>query len=353
MSTESRKETLSNPLKSVESLELRIPCDNRRILDTERKEFISGLLTQTRSAFPLFRYLLLQTETHAFCLALACAALIGFFPFCVMLLSVVKYAFKWTDAYNVLVDAIREYYPISQDFLIANLNVSVGQYGKHLGISAVFWIVLGAAGVFIPLEAGFNRLWKAKADRPYLLNQAVGLGLTVACCCLAVAFVAITTTVQASVHIPVHLIQQTAKWFGFTWLQHLTESGGTLLIKYSDKLTLKLIATCFFSIAIFLFYKFLPNAKVRTMQVLPTAIIAGIGSEIVIDIYRRVLPLMDIKATEGPFFISVSFVILAYIETFVVLGGAFLAAHAEEYSWLGSLWTRKKSADIFGAEVGK
>jgi uncharacterized BrkB/YihY/UPF0761 family membrane protein len=313
----------------------------------ERKEFLDGLITQSRSAFPLFRYLLLQTETHAFCLALACAALIGFYPFCIFLLAVVKYTLKWTEAYNVLLMAIREYYPYP-DFLIRNFDISLPLYGRHLGLSTIFWIVLGAAGVFIPLEAGFNRLWKVKADRPYVLNQLVGLGLTLACCVLAVAFVAITTTVQTSIHAPIHVIAGAIAHIGLPSVSGFFQKGAALLIKYSDKLTLKLLAVCFFSMAVFLFYKFLPNAKIRTMQVLPAALLAGVGCEIVIDVYRRILPLMDVKVTQGPFYISISFVLLAYIETFVVLGGAFLAAHAEEYSWLGSLWLRKKaSPDIF------
>jgi hypothetical protein len=37
------------------------------------------LVREIKNLFPLFRYLILQTETHAFCLALASAALIGFF----------------------------------------------------------------------------------------------------------------------------------------------------------------------------------------------------------------------------------------------------------------------------------
>jgi hypothetical protein len=37
------------------------------------------LTTELKNLFPLFRYLILQTETHAFCLALAAAALLGFF----------------------------------------------------------------------------------------------------------------------------------------------------------------------------------------------------------------------------------------------------------------------------------
>jgi hypothetical protein len=35
---------------------------------------------------------------------------------------------------------------------------------------------------------------------------------------------------------------------------------------------------------------------------------------------------MQLYKTQGPYYLSISFVLLAYFESFVVLGGAFLAA---------------------------
>ena len=103
-------------------------------------------------------------------------------------------------------------------------------------------------------------------------------------------------------------------------------------------LVLHITAAAFFVIAVFVFYQFLPNRKMDPMQVLPAAIIAGVAAEIVKDIYVLLLPWMDIRdnqGSQGPFFMSVSFVLLGYIETFVVLGGAFLATHTEAYPWMG------------------
>ena len=41
--------------------------------------------------------------------------------------------------------------------------------------------------------------------------------------------------------------------------------------------------------------------------------------------------------TQGPFAISVTFLLFAYFETFVVLGCAFLATDTERYPWMGFL----------------
>ena len=76
------------------------------------------------------------------------------------------------------------------------------------------------------------------------------------------------------------------------------------------------------------------------MQVLPAAIIAGVMAEVVRTLFSRVLPLLRLSTTQGPFSITVSFLLLVYFETFVVLGGAFLASQAERYPWMGFLKSR-------------
>ena len=100
--------------------------------------------------------------------------------------------------------------------------------------------------------------------------------------------------------------------------------------------------TCFFVVTIFALYKFLPNKKIDTRQVLPAAILAGVMAEFVRIIFIRVVP--DLAPTQGPFSISVTLLLLAYFETFVVLGCAFLAAQTERYPWMGFLPRRKSES---------
>jgi uncharacterized BrkB/YihY/UPF0761 family membrane protein len=293
---------------------------------------------ETRTLFPLFRYLLLQTETHAFCLALACAALIGFYPFCVLLLSLMRNQFQWDAGYEVVMNTLRAFYPAGRDALIYNLGVSVRAAGKRLEFGSMLWVFLGAAGVFIPLEAGLNRLWKVEQDRPYWLNQILGLSLTIAGCLLAIAFISINAIVKMLVDLPFGLLVRI--WDKLSLVQTFIEAT-----------VLHLTAAAFFAIALFIFYKFLPNRRIDAMQVLPAAIVAGIVAEIVKDIYVFLLPFMDIRdaqGSQGPFFMSVSFVLLGYIETFVVLGGAFLATHTEAYPWMGFLPRRRGSPGSVG-----
>src|SRR6185436_19690160 len=130
---------------------------------------------------PLLRYLVLTTETHAFCGALAFFALLGFYPGSSLLLSLSRNPLGWDKAHDVLLQALREYYPEGQGFLLRNLEATVARHGREL-LDSILWILLGAAGVFIPLEAAFNRVWGFREHRPYWRNQLAGLLLTAACC---------------------------------------------------------------------------------------------------------------------------------------------------------------------------
>ena len=278
------------------------------------RELVVRVGREVKNLVPLFRYLILQTETHAFCLALACAALIGFYPTCLVMLSVLKHILQWNAAYDVFIDTLRLYYPRDQEFVIRNLENSLPSGSIQIG--SLVWILLAATGIFVPLETGFNRLWQVREDRPYWLNQIVGFLLAVACSVLALVFVAISTFIQFFV--------------GFFPFE--------ILRRGLDYLVIRAVTTCFLIVTICALYKFLPNKKIPTRDVLPAAILAGVMAELVRMIYRLVLP--NLTTTQGPFVVSVSFVLLAYFETFVVLGGAFLASRTERYPWMGFLRTK-------------
>jgi len=240
-----------------------------------------------------------------------------------------QHQFHWDGGYKVIMLALQVLYP-NPGFLVRNLDVTVRSSGSSFELGSVIWVFLGAAGVFIPLEAGLNRLWKVHEDRPYWQNQLFGIGLTLVCCVLAITFVVIIATLRF----------QERCCAGFRTFQPVTS--------LSDTVILHLMAMVFFSMTIFVLYKFLPNRKIDTFQVLPAAILAGVVAEIVKDVYVLLLPFMDIRGpngSQGPFYISVSFVILAYFETFVVLGGAFLATQTEAYPWMGFIRQKTEPRD--------
>ena len=279
------------------------------------------LTTELKNLFPLFRYLILQTETHAFCLALAAAALLGFFPASVVFLTLLRNVFHWDAAYNVLLDTLTIYFPANQNFVVRNMEVVAQGFRTRTQILSLLWVLLGSAGVFIPLETGLNRLWQVREDRPYWKNQLVGFTLTIGCSALALFFVAISTELHSMIlYLPFDIVRRATR---FT--------------------VIRTTITCLFIVTTFALYKFLPNKKIETMQVVPAAIIAGLVAEVVRVIFSQMLPFLRVVATQGPFSTSVSFLLLVYFETFVLLGGAFLASRSERYPWMGFLKTKRSN----------
>ncbi len=276
-------------------------------MDETPKRMVERLRLHAAHLLPLVRYLLLTTETHAFSAALAFFALLAFYPFSSMLLSLARYVLGSPQAHAVVAQALREYYPQAQEFLLRNLEVSVALHGREV-LFHVLWILLGAAGFFIPLETAFNRLWGFPVGRPYWRNQVVGLLLTIASGVLAVAFVLVTAWAHALI---------------------AALSLPAFAADLARSLSLRATALAAWIAAIVLFYRFLPNGKVRTAGVVPAAILAGLLTEVVRLAYILVLPHLDLQSTQGPYYVSIGFALLAYAESFVLLGGAFVAAEGQ------------------------
>jgi len=287
------------------------------------REFRRRFVEEIKNLIPLFRYLILQTETHAFCLALAGAALLGFFPACLVMLAIFKNFLKWQGAYDILLTTVQAYFPVDpKDYISRNLSVRLAQLGRRTELTSLLWVLLGAAGVFIPLETGLNRLWKVQHDRPYWLNQLVGFTLTLVCTAFGLTFLSISTALHTLVkYLPFEIVRVVMRL-----------------------IVIRTTMTCFFVVSIFALYKFLPNTKIDARRVLPAAILAGVMAEFVRIIYVHTIP--QLGATQGPFATSVTFLLLAYFESFVLLGCAFLASQQERYPWMGFLKRKRSDSSL-------
>jgi uncharacterized BrkB/YihY/UPF0761 family membrane protein len=254
--------------------------------------FLAVVGRQLGHPMPFVRYLLLTTETHALCGSLAFFAMMGFYPLSLLLVTLAKYVLRSSSAHEVVRDVLREYYPVAQDFLLRNLEVSSESYGDKMTVHAALWILLGGAGVFIPLETAFNRLWGFQEHRPYWRNQWVGLLLTIAGWTLAIGLV-------------LAVAQLWSPWRGPT---------------------LRIGMIGFAIVCIFLLYRFLPNGRVPFAAAFPAAVLAAVATELVRGVYLFILPQLELTRSQGPYHVSVSFLLFAYVEAFVVLAGAYLAA---------------------------
>ncbi len=249
---------------------------------------------------------LLRTDVHTFAFSVAANAILSFFPFVVLLMTLIRRVFHSRVMYDVVVELLRDYLPAGQDFVIRNLNSMVNARHRAQVVSLVI-LLATSSGVFMPLEVALNRIWNFSDNRSYFGNQLVSLGLAFSCGVLALLSIAMTAGNVAL-------------------LQFLLRGHGTGFISLIGFLVMKLFALAASIAIFFLIYWVLPNGKVPARAVLPTAVIMGLLSEALKYGYILALPWLNFSEVYGPFALSVSMMFWAFLSGLLLLAGANLSA---------------------------
>lgn len=284
----------------------------RRILAEETRHDLFQHLPETfsvshrlrRHGASTLRYLM-QTEVHTYAFSVAANSMLSFFPFIVLLLTVIRRVLHSPAMYDVILQLLRDYLPSNKDFVIRNLQFLASVRGRGQILSFVM-LLITSTGIFLPLEVALNSIWGFKKNRSYLRNLVVSLGLALACGCLAMLSIALTAhNLRVLEH---HLDAQGLVFQGM----------GFVLMKASA-----IVATiCIY----FLIYWLLPNGKVPIRAVLPAAVITGLVSEAAKYIYILVLPWLNFQEVYGPFSVSVTLMFWSFWSGMLLLGGAYLSA---------------------------
>jgi membrane protein len=249
---------------------------------------------------------LMRTEVHTFAFSVAANAILSFFPFVVLLLTLIRRVFHSRVMADLVIDLLRDYLPAGQDFVIRNLNAMVNSRHQVQVISLVILLVT-SSGVFLPLEVALNRVWRFENNRSYLGNQLMSLGLAFACGALALLSIALSAGPVA-------------------FMELLLRGHGTGFVRLVGFLVLKIFAIAASIAIFFLIYWLLPNGKVPARAVLPAAIIMGLLSEALKYAYFLALPWLNFQEVYGPFALSVSMMFWAFLSGLLLLAGANLSA---------------------------
>lgn len=251
------------------------------------------------------RYLL-HTEVHTFAFSVAANAILSFFPFVLLLMTLVQRVFHSRAMYGIIVELLRDNLPAGQDFVIRNLSALANAKDRAQVASFVI-LLITSTGVFMPLEVALNRVWRFPNNRSYIGNQVIALGLAFACGTLAIISIALSAG-------NVFLLRMLA--FGHEFF----------LVRILGFMTAKVFAIITSMAIFFLIYWLLPNGKVPAKAVLPAAIIMGFLSEILKYSYILLLPRLNFQEVYGPFAISVSMMFWAFLSGLLLLTGAHLSA---------------------------
>jgi membrane protein len=258
-----------------------------------------GLLRSTA------RYML-RTEVHTFAFSVAANSILSFFPFLLLLMTLVRYVFHSQVMYTVIENLLRDYIPTGQEFVIRNLNALVGAH-QRAQVFSLAMLLITSTGIFLPLEVALNRVWRFRNNRSYLANQLISLGLVFACGSLALLSVGLTAENLA-------IVKQALHGYG-AW--YVTLADFVMMKTFSIAATITIF---------FLVYWLLPNGKVPARGVLPAAVLMGLLSEALKYAYIYALPHLNFAEVYGPFAISVSLMFWAFLSGMLLLTGAHLSA---------------------------
>jgi YihY family inner membrane protein len=249
---------------------------------------------------------LLRTEVHTFAFSVAANAILSFFPFVLLLMTLALRVFRSPAMYNVIKQLLRDYLPAGQDFVIRNLS-ALASARNRVQLASLAILLVTSTGVFLPLEVALNRVWRFPSNRSYLGNQLISLGLAFACGILALISIALSAG-------------------NVVLLRFLAFGHEFWLTQVLGFLTAKVFATIASMAIFFLIYWVLPNGKVPARAVLPAALIMGLLAEVLKYSYFWALPRLNFQEVYGPFSLSASMMFWAFLLGLLLLTGAHLSA---------------------------
>src|SRR5229473_5680355 len=249
---------------------------------------------------------LMRTDAHTFAFSVAANSILSFFPFVVLLMTLIRRVFHSRVMYDVVVELLRDYLPAGQEFVIRNLEVMT-KARHRVEIVSLIILLVTSTGVFMPLEVALNRIWRFPNNRSYVGNQLIALGLAFGCGVLALLSIAATAG-------------------NVSLMSFLLRGHGSGFIRVVGFFVMKAFAIAASIAIFFLIYWVLPNGKVPARAVLPTAVIMGLLSEALKYGYILALPWLNFGEVYGPFALSVSMMFWAFLTGLQLLAGAHLSA---------------------------
>ena len=241
----------------------------------------------------------MQTEVHVYAFSVAANALLCFFPFLIVSLSLTRLIFDQQTTVAAMDSALRDFFPDALgQFLRRNLPAA-----RPLELLSMVLLFFTANGIFEPLEVALNRIWGLPKNRSFLRNQLVGLWLIFVCGGLALVSLSVSALQAGALR-------------------------GVPGQAFLSGVFFKLAAVPFTALILFLIYRYLPNGRTPLARVVPAAIGTGLLLELLKYVNVLAWPWVASRIAReyGVFSNSVTLLFLAFLATLLVLAGAEWAA---------------------------
>jgi membrane protein/epoxyqueuosine reductase len=311
--------------------------DEREILTDDRVLMPPsgrGLPFYIRGSWLFFRrmwpalYDLSTSEVYVFASSIAFNIMLSFFPFIVLVGSVLVNLLKSQESYETIYKLMRAFVPVESGVLFRSLDaVTRGPTGK-VGLFSFGLLIFSSSGVFLPIELALNRAYGFAKPRGTIKQYLTYITLTVVCGIVIIAAGLLIGKIDAGL----------AGAFG----------AGQVRVWFFNGLAL-LVSLPFMTLFLFLIYYWVPHGKVDIRQIFFTSAATSLLCLIATFGYRLAVPLLGLRSSYGDIFKVMALVTWIFILSFILILGANLSARQV----LPRSWTGRQPREVVDDEVGE
>lgn len=243
-------------------------------------------------------------ESTLLVFAFTFAFVLSIFPLIVLLISLTS-ASPMEGFQETMFEALRHFFPVSQDWIVRNLQIYLTEIGIHQVISILLLAWAGSA-LFFALEAALESAYRVRLPRNFVGSQIRGTALVMALGLLALLAAGL-----------LHL----ALWAAEHLLANRYPAEQVFTVTYY--LIGFIVMLCLLICA----FHWLPNRDVRLRRILPEALFATCLVIIADLVFRWLAPEMGLEEVYGPFYVSVTILMWGYTFGCIIVGSARLGAN--------------------------
>jgi len=245
--------------------------------------------------------------------AISFSFLVSVFPIIVLLLSL-SGLLGLSEFRSVIFDVLEQFFPISQEFIVRNLQIYTDRLGPPQLISLLL-IAWAGSTFFFAVGAGLDSAFRVQKPRHFVHSQAVGAAMTLLSGLLSFCAIWLVGAVRTA----------SSRW---TWLDEPLQGAVGLMVSLG--LTLALFLTLYLK---------LPNRRLNRKAVFWTAVCAALLWQATNWIFHTYSEGWSFQKIYGPFYVSLTILFWAYASGCILLGLGRLAADG----FFGPITVREKT----------
>jgi membrane protein len=250
-----------------------------------------------------------NSENPTYSASIAYYALVSFFPFMLMVVSLIsRLAVDRAGNERAAIDLIERALPSNFDFLSSQV-VQLQRAPVELTIVGTLVTIWASMGVFSAITAAVDHAWSIEKPRTYVMHQVAAFVMMLTAGLVLAVALFMTGAVQVSETSWFHVVQ--------SWFPSL--GGFTSLAAQYSLLPVVILAIGFV-------YFFVPNTKVRLRDVWFGAVLAGLLWRLALAGFTWYLSDVSRFSVHGSVGTVVAFLVWVYLSAVILLYGVEVTA---------------------------